>query len=411
MMAVMLAQLDLEGWKSFERASVPLGPLTLLVGANASGKSNFVDALRFLEGLAKGLEVRECVEGPSNSSDDWEGVRGGLSELAFRDTDQLMLSAVIGDVGTKYRHSLWVAVSDAQITRETLTCEGETDAVLLEATPETHTVDGATRKLRQTRLAGGQTLWANRDTTVSTVHEFARFLQSFDLKSPEAMKGIEGVHTLQSRLRCYDPQPDALRDLSGLTTGPLERKGWNLSAVLRELCNDAERKQTLVDWVSELCAPRVVDLDFIEVKELRNVMVVLVEEDGTRVPARAMSDGTLRFLAILAAVLSAEPGSTLVFEEIETGLHPTRLHLLLELLERQTKARGIQVIATTHSPTALRELSREALADVVVFARNPDARGTVASRLGNLPRFEELAKSRGVEHLFTTGWLERALSS
>jgi hypothetical protein len=54
-------------------------------------------------------------------------------------------------------------------------------------------------------------------------------------------------------------------------------------------------------------------------------------------------------------------------------------------------------------------LSPETLKAAVVFGRHPDVEGTVMRRLGDLPNFEEIENKRGVEYLFTTGWLEHAL--
>ena len=65
------------------------------------------------------------------------------------------------------------------------------------------------------------------------------------------------------------------------------------------------------------------------------------------------SDGTLRFLAFLAAFLGPNPSQFYFFEELENGIHPSRLGLLLDLIETQVKEKGVQVVATTHSPELL----------------------------------------------------------
>ena len=69
--------------------------------------------------------------------------------------------------------------------------------------------------------------------------------------------------------------------------------------------------------------------------------------------AASASDGTLRFLAILAVLLNDRISGTYFFEDIDSGIHPNRLWLLLELIEHQTAKGNIQVITTTHSPALL----------------------------------------------------------
>lgn len=190
---------------------------------------------------------------------------------------------------------------------------------------------------------------------------------------------------------------------------PLRDDGANLSGVLHALVRDSETRKTFIEWVAELCAPELADLDFIEVEELGDVMVVLVERDGRRITARSMSDGTLRFLGILTALYTAEPDSILCFEELGAGLHPARVQLLLELLEAAYRERRVQTIVTTHSPSLLRWLPDERLGQAILLARTPDHPGTIARRLGDLPGFFDAVRSLGLEEMFGMQWLEAAL--
>ena len=77
------------------------------------------------------------------------------------------------------------------------------------------------------------------------------------------------------------------------------------------------------------------------------------EANGESISAYSASDGTLRFLGMLGALLNEDAEGLYFFEEIDNGIHPARLHLLLDLIERQTAKGKIQVIATTHSPDVL----------------------------------------------------------
>ena len=64
------------------------------------------------------------------------------------------------------------------------------------------------------------------------------------------------------------------------------------------------------------------------------------EANGRKVSAYSASDGTLRFLAMLAALLDTNSEHLYFFEEIDNGIHPSRLHLLIDLIERQTAKGG-----------------------------------------------------------------------
>jgi hypothetical protein len=213
-----------------------------------------------------------------------------------------------------------------------------------------------------------------------------------------AMRAAYFLDITPARMRDYTPKG---ADFVGLT-------GERVSAVAWAICQDAGAKADLVDWLTELCAPELVDIDF-STTDLGDVMIVLVEKGGRRIPARSLSDGTLRFLGELIALRTAPPGSMLLMEEIENGLHPTRAHLLVEAMEVATQARGVQVIATTHSPLVLNALSRTALRQAILVARPPDSAGTILRPLGELPEFDAVVERRGVDRLLASGWLERAL--
>jgi predicted ATPase len=179
--------------------------------------------------------------------------------------------------------------------------------------------------------------------------------------------------------------------------------------VLADICQNIDEKSSIVDWLVELCAPEIEGLDFLEIKELGDVMVMFVEKGGKRISARSISEGTLHFLGLLLALQTTKPGSVILIEDIEAGLHPTRIRLLVEYLEMVTRERQIQVIATTHSPVVLQWLSDESLRNAIVFGRVPEHEGTIMRRLGDLPHFDEVVQRKEIGELFTTGWLEMAL--
>src|SRR5437764_7052578 len=81
----MFTSLRLERFKSFKDAELTLGPFTLLIGANASGKSNIRDAFRFLHGIGRGYTLAEIMgEAYVGGALQWSGIRGGTREIAFQ---------------------------------------------------------------------------------------------------------------------------------------------------------------------------------------------------------------------------------------------------------------------------------------------------------------------------------------
>jgi predicted ATPase len=89
---IMITRLRLQNFKSFRDATLELGPCSLLVGANASGKSNLRDAFRFLHGIGRGYTLTEIIgEKRIEGEKVWGGIRGGLRGLAFQDAETFAL--------------------------------------------------------------------------------------------------------------------------------------------------------------------------------------------------------------------------------------------------------------------------------------------------------------------------------
>ena len=81
----MFTSLRLERFKNFKDAELKLGPFTVLIGANASGKSNIRDAFRFLHGIARGYSLADIIGEKYGEGGErvWSGIRGGVREIAF----------------------------------------------------------------------------------------------------------------------------------------------------------------------------------------------------------------------------------------------------------------------------------------------------------------------------------------
>jgi predicted ATPase len=390
----MLKKIRLTNFKSFVDEEVELAPLTLLVGANASGKSNFLDALRVLKGLTLDLTLQEVLDGEEKSN--WPGIRGEAQEAAREGVSVFSIES------TWLTSNSETPLEQTEITHQinfrttpSVVCESEW--IQRQRVPPWLPSTGEQRSI----LSFHGLLRLLSDAQIAHKQENQGFLQQMATAAKNMIFAADAIRFLEIR-------PSAMREY-GRRSAPLGHEGKNFSGVLADLSEDPTTKHSFITWLREVCAPEIDDLDFIEVKELDDVMAVFVEKGGARISARSISDGTLRFLGTLLALRTAGPGDVLLIEEIEEGLHPTRIQFLLELLESAVRQQGIQVIATTHSPVVLQWLTPERLREALVFGRVPDREGTLVRRLGELPYFEEVIQREGIEELFTTGWLEMAL--
>jgi predicted ATPase len=123
----MIQQMRLERFKNFRDATLSLGKLTLLVGTNASGKSNLRDAFRFLHGMARGYQLAEIIGEKyiEGGSLQWKGIRGGTREVVYRGEDTFRLETTLDLEGEHLaKHAIEVAVgangSKPRVVQESL---------------------------------------------------------------------------------------------------------------------------------------------------------------------------------------------------------------------------------------------------------------------------------------------------
>lgn len=412
----MLRRLRLVDFKSFADETVEFGPLTLLVGANASGKSNCLDALRFLHETGADQGIVEILDGEQRpgAPNGWQGLRGGSKEVSRIGAESFLIESTwdvptLPDVDLARPISAMHRIRCGTIPRPTWKEEGiYTDhaEVLLVAR---ELVDSDAPRIEWTSPIGSVETAKGDDYSILWT-----ILGSVTPGHPRVITGeaVEAAQALSEsfgRIVELEINPAQMRGYGTTNRTDMDFNGGNFSGALWALCRDPAQKGSLVDWLTEVVAPEVANLDFIHVQELGDVMAMLVERDGKRVSARSLSDGTLRFLGMLVALRTAAPGSVFLVEEIDAGLHPARLHVLVEFLEALARERRIQIIATMHSPVMLQAVSRATLLSAVVFGRIAEHEGTIMRRLGDLPHLEQTLERTGIDQLFATGWLEMAL--
>jgi len=411
----MLKRLRLQHFKNFLYAELKLGSFTLLVGTNASGKSNLRDAFRFLHGISRGYTLAEIIgeKWIEGGVLQWRGIRGGTREVTFQDTETFGLEVLftIADQ-TGERDATYGIMVDAnssgigpQVVAEELIV-GQ-DEVIFNSEPEVNSFGQPDiLRLKVNLLKIGSI-----HTSVSLLSQRPILSQYIKLDSTGLQGSLRNRKTALlardalSSMQFLDLDPDAMRmpSLPGQTI--LGDRGENLSSVLQAICEDPERKQTLLQWVRELTPMDAKDFEFPS-DFTGKILLTLVEENGQKISAYSASDGTLRFLGIIAALLGPEPARFYFIEELENGIHPTRLHLLLELIERQVYSRNIQIVATTHSPQLLRLLRPESLEYASLIYRLPDRQDAKIKRIIDIPEAKRVIEEQDLANLHESGWLE-----
>lgn len=414
----MLTTITFENFKSYRRARLPLAPLTVLIGANASGKSNAIEGMRLLSWLAQGQKL-STIQYAVQSAD--RVVRGTVEHLVYERGETFGL-------GVESTASQWNQLSmtfqrrpdGLHIVSETLTHAG--------ANVHLYTLDQPSKdRNTDVGVAYNNFSRGRNKPHVTCSDQTAIFTQltspaTFEAGHSESRKQIPPVtkeleHWLSAML-FLDPVPARMREYAFPSDATLQGDGRNLSAVLFNLWGTdeqaesepyASQRASILGFIQSLPEQDIASISF-HIEPRGGVMVKLTETFGGSArdyDASLLSDGTLRVLSIAAAMLSAPADSLVVIEEIDNGVHPSRARHLLQNILEIAERRRLRVLLSTHNPALLDALPDSALPDVVFCYREPQDGASRLQRLQDAPDYPELIAQDSLGGLVTSGALER----
>lgn len=388
----MIEHIEIEGFKSLEKVSLDLGALNIFVGTNASGKTNFLEALRVLQGIGYGYTVEEIFNGKAKgaNSEVWDGVRGGSAFAAFHrpapemDPEggvvQFRVRASLPLIGETAHYAISISARDGSVDSENLSVDGR---VVCPPLPGNLAIDKSSPVLLQFIDAA----------LGASVHDF-------DIASSLCWQLRD--------MQALDPSPSVQREYSrSSVANRMGDHGENFAALIKTILKDDANASAYVSWLKELTPT---ELDTVEVLPgAAGDWLFALRRNGVDYPAPVLSDGTLRFAAIAAAFFQPSLPQILVLEEIENALHPTRLRLLVELLKSQAGKGISQVMATSHSPFAISWLKEEDYRTVFLCTKDEKTGASSITPFSSIPRLMELARKQPIADLFAEGWLESAI--
>jgi predicted ATPase len=413
----MLTRLKVSGFKNLVDVDVRFGPFTCIAGVNGVGKSNLFDAIRFLSALADLplIEAALSVRDEGGKTGDVRSLfhRVGTeysNEMSFeaemivpvRGVDDLGQTAKASITFLRYSITLVYRSDDSlrslgslELMKEELLHINRSDAsehLLFPHKANTWRksalqgrrtsefisteIDGMSRviKLHQDGGSSGRPLSrsaVNLPRTVLSVTNAA--------ESPTALLARREMQSW----RLLQLEPSALRQPDEFTAPTkLKPDGSHLASTLYHLARfskhtNQQSNGEVAKQVYAQVANRLADLIddvgnvWIDRDDRRELLTLMVTgRDGTSHPARALSDGTMRFLALAVLELDPEAQGLICLEEPENGIHPERIPKILQLLqdiatdtdeEISSENPLRQVIINTHSPAVVQQVPEDSL--------------------------------------------------
>jgi energy-coupling factor transporter ATP-binding protein EcfA2 len=412
----MIKKITIEGFKSLKSVSLDLGPMNIFVGSNASGKSNFFDALRVLQGVGYGFTVGEIFNGKPKgpTSEVWEPIRGGIAKAAFEGAaakdnvqdERLMNFSVELEPQTRngkkhIRYSIGLSARWESVRSESLEID---HSPVYTSQPLLNLPDRPVIEVKYYHGKRGRQPQLEFEKTRPVLQQLLRM---GDLKE-SVVKDLDICVRALSNVQRIDPRPAVLREYAqAAMVQRMGERGENFAALANAVLQDAKTKEAYISWLKHL-TPSEMD-DVVILRGALQEPLFGLRERNVESPAHILSDGTLRFAAITAAFFQPDMPEVLTIEEIENAIHASRLRLLVELLRNRTESGSVQVIATTHSPIILAWLKESEYRHTFFCQRDRQTAESKIRALSDIPEFKEILGKQPISDLFAEGWLETVL--
>ena len=401
----MLKNLSVHNFKSIHNSTVDLGSLTTLIGANGSGKSNLVKALKFLSSLSS-----DGVAATINNHGGFDGIipksipRSDLRDRSiwFDYTVELNRPPNYPEELPKptVEHQIEISQSQKEIAKinseiirfnqvipwaRSMSYSSESE-VLNSSLPEYSyfqfkrgprsgmSYEAAPKVTQLTIPDYLEWLHVRPSPRIKFKNDFNQLLsnlvESFSRASKPGAANInsflgpelslmlslipQGNLFLQSifSIKIYDLFLSELRtEQQGTTSRQLSSEGKNMPSVLRYISSVDQYRERWdrIRSTFGAIAPHVVNMDSRPLRAGKEFVQFVESRGGRAVESWESSDGTLRALAILLALETHPDNSTILIEEPELNLHPWAIGYLVEHMREVLKERYIQIILTTHS--------------------------------------------------------------
>jgi predicted ATPase len=350
-----------KNFRSLADVDVPLGPFTVLIGPNGSGKTNLLRVLQFLATTAR-VDLEEAIR-------QWGGFEHVQRQFDGLGSVELKIDGQITEYSTRERPDEYtLIIQDESATGlwrfEVLDFNENDGRRRVGSVPQgTLTIKWDETGEIGRKLASAQT------TALATLPK---------LSDEDGGPGIRHFSEMLQRIQVYEFDVTKARQPAPAKQGRLNSDGSNLADALQSLSSrDPDAWDALV-FDAKRCLPGLLDIRLVGTGGPGLSIVVELAESGliTPIDLRDASFGTVRLLALLCVLHEPDPPPLIAIEELDHGLHPYALDILVDRLRAASKR--TQVIVTTHSATFVNRLHPD---EIVICDRDPETGASVMPAL------------------------------
>ena len=415
-----IKRIEVKNFKSFKELKIDLGKFNVVIGANASGKSNFVHIFKFL---------RDIIRSGLDNAISMQGGVEYLRNMNIGASEPLSIKVVsdkeFGWLGRRTKAGLIGIKTYETIYEFTLRFNKRGSGFrivkdeLIQKCKFTKFERKATEMLGEifiSRSNGRVKIGFNtpkvplkkEDIFPLFLRVFPSFLREKKLPKHTLLSEtpyffMSPLKSIFSEIAIYDFDPKLPKKATPITgKAELEEDGSNLSIILKNITGDREKRRKLFNLVKDLL-PFVEDLG-VEKFADKSLLFKLKESyfKTQYLPASLISDGTINMTALIVA-LYFEKKPFIIIEEPERNIHPSLISKVVEMMKDASRTQEKQIVVTTHNPEFVKYAGLE---NLLLVSRDEDGFSTV-SRPADKEEVKTFLKNDiGIEELYIQNLLE-----
>jgi len=419
-----IKRIKVKNFKSFKELDVELGKFDIVIGANASGKSNFIHIFEFLKnitdyGLDDAISMQGGIEFFRNLNTEYNEnfsikiISDNVFKLLLR--SKKGKSDLIGIKTKKLNYEFELKFKQRGLGYGIVNDKFSGEISFLK-------VEKQNNKIKEKEIIGdGEfTIFVNKgkidvilkknpqSVPIEKDKIFPSFLReeklpnnTLLLESPFYFLFFPPFESMLSNMSIYDFDPKLPKKATPITGRvKLEKDGNNLSIVLKNIIENKNKKRKLTNLIKDLL-PFIDDINvgkFADKSFLFKLREIYSEEQY--LPASLISDGTINITALIIALYFEENLLTII-EEPERNLHPYLISKIIDMMKDASQKK--QIIVTTHNPEMIKHAD---LNDILLISRDKEGFSNI-SRPSEKEEIKVFLKNdMGIEELYVQNLLE-----
>ncbi|AXG98717.1 hypothetical protein DVJ83_05565 [Deinococcus wulumuqiensis] len=429
--------IKLRNLKSFRTLEFSPQGLTVIIGANASGKSNLLDSFKILSSIGKDRNLRSLF---GSSEHNPIKIRGSLPQLFRRGSKKVTISISFKEKfllprrnatqetlnSTTYTITLSTSVGSEINIDEVIEVRSSGKKYKFNAR-DSYTKFSEIFNVK-TDLHSGQfviqrTSKLNR-AFIESANQMAQEIEK-RVKSNEPLNdlgprlesisnlgvflfSVNAINDKLNQINFIEPEPNKMRSYDSLGEDQISFDGSKISSALYSICALGQ-EGTILSWASRISNCEFTKIEFDE--DINGDIIALLREgSGVSTPLSSASDGTLRFLAILVKLVQVAENSILFIEEIENGIHPSRVFTIMEMIREFSESKKLTCCVTTHSPVSLLYMLKiNDLKNTEIIYKDDKSGESKIYSVNEIENLRNILSNNSITEIFLDGWLEDAI--